>query len=243
MTTTTQRSRWLALAGNLLAAGLLMAAIVASTLIAPTEESMGHAQRIVYVHVAVAWLGLAGMLVASAGGVMYLLRRNLAWDRRALAAAELGWLCSGLTLITGSLWAHEAWGVWWTWDPRLTAAFILWTLYCGYLLVRGSLDDPHRRARVASVLAVVGTLDVPLVVMATRWFRGMHPVAPEMEPSMRAVLLMSVIGWTALFTMLWVRRCRQLDLESEVAALEQKIEYEHVTRQVPSPLAGEGRAA
>lgn len=225
MKTTSDRVRWPAVAGNLLTAGLLLGAIVAATLLAPTEESMGHAQRIVYVHVAVAWLGLAGILMAAAGGVMYLVRRDLVWDRRALAAAELGWLCSGLTLVTGSLWAHEAWGTWWTWDPRLTAAFVLWTLYCGYLLVRASLDDPHRRARVASVLAVVGMLDVPLVVMATRWFRGMHPVSPEMEPSMRAVLLVSVIGWTALFAALWSRRCRQLGLEDRIDVLEQKIEY------------------
>ncbi len=162
-------------------AGFLAAAVLAACFLAPTESSMGHAQRIVYVHVPVAWLGLLGFLVMAGSGVAYLARRDLRWDHWFQAAGELGWLCTGLTLVTGSLWAHEAWGTWWEWDPRLTTAFILWAIYSGILMVRSGLEDPHRRARVGAVLAVLGGLDVPLVVMATRWFRGLHPVAPEMD--------------------------------------------------------------
>ena len=133
--------------GNLLsalAAGLVPIALAVVFFVAPTEPTMGQAQRIVYVHVAVAWLALAGFIVMAASGGMYLLRRDLAWDHWARAAAELGWLCCTLTLATGSLWAHAAWNTWWTWDPRLTASFVLWTMYGGYLLIRGSLEDPHR---------------------------------------------------------------------------------------------------
>jgi heme exporter protein C len=115
-----------------------------------------------------------------------------------------------LTLATGSLWAHEAWGPWWEWDPRLTASLVLWLIYSGILLVRSSLDDPHQRARVGAVLAVLGAVDIPLVVMATRWFRGMHPVSPEMDPSMRLTLLVSVAAFTSLFAWLAVWRGRQL---------------------------------
>ena len=90
---------------------------------------MGDAQRIVYVHVAVAWLGLLGFVHRwPARRADVSLRRDLAWDHWSQAAAELGWLCCGLTLVTGSLWAHAAWGTWWTWDPRLTTAFILWAI-------------------------------------------------------------------------------------------------------------------
>ena len=106
-----------------LAAAAVLAA-VAAVFLAPTEASMGDAQRIVYIHVAVAWLGLLGYVVMAAAGAMYLVRRDLAWDHWALAAAELGWLSCGLTLLTGSLWAHAAWNTWWTWDPRLTASLI-----------------------------------------------------------------------------------------------------------------------
>jgi heme exporter protein C len=198
--------------GNAAVVAMALVALAAVFFVAPTERTMGDAQRIVYLHVAVAWVGLAGALVMAAAGAAYLVRRNLRWDHWAQAAAELGWLGSTLTLVTGSLWAHAAWNVWWTWDPRLTTALILWALYSGCLLLRGGVDDPHRRARLGAVLAIAGAADLPLVVMATRWFRGMHPAAPAMQPSMRAVLLASVLGFTALFALLLAMRRKQLEL-------------------------------
>lgn len=211
-------------AWNVTIAGLLGLAVWAIFLFAPTEQTMGQAQRIVYVHVSVAWLGLWGLLAMAASGTGYLVRRNLAWDHWLQAAGELGWLCCGLTLITGSLWAHEAWGTWWEWDPRLTTSFILWAIYSGILIVRASAEDPHRRARIGAVLAILGTLDAPLVVMATRWFRGLHPVSPEMEPTMRITLLISVIGFSALFATLLVRRRGQLNLERLAGELHRQTE-------------------
>jgi heme exporter protein C len=191
-------------------------------LVAPAEETMGDAQRIIYLHVAVAWLGLAGFVAMGGAGAMYLLRRDLDWDHWAQAAAELGWLAASLTLATGSLWARAAWGAWWTWDPRLLTSLILWAAYAGCLMVRGSLDDPHRRARLGAVLAIVGLLDVPLVIMATRWFRGMHPAAPGMEPAMRAVLWFSIVSFTVLFGALLAVRRRQLQLETLLVRLERE---------------------
>ncbi len=211
--------------GNLLsalAAGLVPIALAVVFFVAPTEPTIGQAQRIVYVHVAVAWLALAGFIVMAAGGGMYLLRRDLAWDHWARAAAELGWLCCTLTLVTGSLWAHAAWNTWWTWDPRLTTSFVLWTMYCGYLLVRGSAEDPHRSARFGAVLAIVGLLDVPLVVIATRWFRGIHPTSPQMEPRMRLALLISIVSFTAFFALLLVLRQTQLRAENLLSHLDSK---------------------
>lgn len=199
---------------------LVAAAILAIFLVAPTETTMGDAQRILYVHVSVAWFGLVGFVIMAATGIAYLLRRNLGWDHWSQAAAEVGWLCCGLTLVTGSFWAHSAWGSWWTWDPRLTTSFVLWAIYSGCLIVRGSLEDPHQRARVAAVLAILGALDVPLVALATRWFRSIHPVSPEMEPSMRLVLLVSVVAFTALFGLLLARRRTQLHLGSLLSNLE-----------------------
>ena len=94
-------------------------------LFAPRETTMGDVQRIVYLHVAVAWCGLAGCVVMGLAAAAYLLRRDQAWDRWSQVAGELGWLCSTLTLATGSFWAHEAWNTWWTWEPRLTASLSL----------------------------------------------------------------------------------------------------------------------
>ena len=204
-------SSWLV---HLAVSALLAVAVFAIFVGAPTESTMGDAQRIVYVHVAVAWLALVGLVVMAVAGAAYLVRRRLAWDHWFQAAAELGWLCCGLTLATGSLWAHEAWGTWWVWEPRLTSSFILWLIYSGVLMVRTGLDDPHRRARLGAVLAILGALDIPLVVMATRWFRGMHPESPEMAPAMRVTLLISVAGFSALFMLLAWRRRAQLRLQS-----------------------------
>ena len=204
----------------LVIAALLVTATIAILLIAPEESTMGDAQRIVYVHVAVAWCALAGFVAAAGAGLWYLVRRNPAADHWALASAEVGWLCATLTLITGSLWAHEAWNTWWTWDPRLTTSLILWALYAGYFVLRGSIEDSRGRARAAAVLNLIGVLDVPLVVMATRWFRGIHPRTPEMEPTMRLVLLGSIVSFTALFAYLIVRRRNQLELLQRVESLE-----------------------
>jgi heme exporter protein C len=144
----------------------------------------------------------------------------LRWDHWAQAAAEIGWLCCTLTLVTGSLWAREAWGVWWTWEPRLTSAVVLWLIFAGTFLVRGAIDYPHRRARVGAVLALFGVADVPLVIMATRWFRGIHPVTPEMDPHMRLALLVAVVSFTAWFALLMNQRRRQLELFERVATVE-----------------------
>jgi heme exporter protein C len=203
---------------------LVAAAIPAICLVAPTEATMGDAQRILYVHVSVAWFGLVGFLVMAGTGLAYLVGRDLRWDHWSQAAAEVGWLCCALTLVTGSFWAHSAWGVWWTWDPRLTTSFVLWAIYSGCLIVRGSLEDPHQRARVGAVLAVLGMLDIPLVVLATRWFRSIHPASPEMEPAMRGVLLLSVVAFTWFFGLLVARRRNQLQSERLLDKLEPKIE-------------------
>lgn len=202
---------------------MLVLAAAAAVGLAPTEETMGHSQRVMYVHVAVAWLALLGFVVVAATGLLYLLKRELAWDDWSQAAAEVGWVCSSLTLATGSLWAHAAWGAWWTWDPRLVTSFVLWSLYGGYLLTRGRVDDPHGRARVAAVLAVLGVLDVPLVVMATRWFRALHPVAPTLEPAMRLALLLSFACFAVFATLLVVGRRAQLRLERRLRTLEREV--------------------
>jgi len=196
--------------GHTVAAVMVTTAIAAIFLLAPTEATMGIAQRIVYIHVSVAWMGLAAFIFMAGTGGMYLFRRNLAWDHWSRASLEIGWLCCSLTLATGSLWAHAAWNTWWTWDPRLTTAFVLWAMYSAALVLRSGVEDPHRRARMGAIVAIVGLLDVPLVIMATRWFRGIHPKSPNMEPTMRVVLLVSVVCFTVFFTMLLLLRRSQL---------------------------------
>jgi heme exporter protein C len=207
---------------KLVVVSLLLAALLMAMQLAPMEQSMGQVQRILYIHVSVAWLGLLGFATMGGCAICYLFQRNLAWDQWSQAANEVGWLCSSLTLLTGSFWAHAAWGTWWTWDPRLTTSFVLWTLYSGCLIVRGSLQESHQSARITSSLAILGLLDLPLVIMATRWFRGIHPVSPEMEPMMLFTLLLNLVGFTLFFTLLFMRRRNQLGTECLLQELEQK---------------------
>lgn len=206
--------------------GLVACALFLVFQYAPTEVTMRDVQRILYLHVAVAWSGLVSCLIMGACGAAYLVRRRLAWDHGSRAAAEVSWLCVTLTLVTGSLWAHEAWGVWWTWEPRLTSSLLLWLIYAGLFLTRAGVDDPHRRARISAVLALLAVADVPLVIMATRWFRGVHPVAPEMSLRMRLALLASVVAFTVLFAFLALQRRKQLALAARVEEWERQSEPE-----------------
>ena len=226
------KTPWAGALPGVLLVGLMLIVNVAVALVAPRDDGMGDAQRVLYVHVSVAWLSLLSFVLMAATGIQYLRHRDLAWDAWSHAAGELGWLCCSLTLLSGSMWAHEAWGTWWTWDPRLTTAFILWLFYSGCLMVRESVKDTHRRARVCAVLATVGVLDVPLVIMATRWFRGIHPVSPEMEPTMRVVLAITVLCFTAFFSVLLVRRQMQLRLKNELNDLMRETDEEHLSAPI-----------
>jgi heme exporter protein C len=200
----------------------LAAVLSAIASLAPCEATMGNVQRVFYVHVPAAWLSLLGLLVMAGSGALYLRTRNQAWDQWSQAAAELGWICCGLTLATGSLWAHAAWGTWWTWDPRLTATFILWMIYSACLILRAQVDDPHRRGRLSAVFAVIGALDVPLVIVAAHWFRGIHPPSVALAPAMRVALWACVAAFTALFGVLLTWRRARLQSHSASASRERQ---------------------
>jgi len=199
---------------------LVVASLVLIFFVAPTEASMGHVQRILYLHISVAWCGLTGCIAMAVCGAAFVVRRQLTWDFWSQSSAEVGWLCTTLTLVTGSAWAHEAWGTWWTWEPRLTSSLMLWFIFAGIFLVRSLVDDPYHRARISGGLAILAAADVPLIFMATRWFRGVHPVSPEMEPVMRYVLAAVVFSASVLFAYLVRRRQQLLSTIESIAAID-----------------------
>ncbi len=205
---------------HLLAGILAPAAVFAIFFLAPAEKTMGPVQRILYLHVAVAWFALGACLVTGMAAGGYLLTRRPAWDHWSCAAAETGWLAATLTLISGSLWARAAWNTWWTWDPRLTTVFLLWALYSAGLLIRAAAPDAQRGARLAAVVAVVALVDLPLIFLATRWFRGMHPVAPAMPAVMRAVMGLGAAGFGLVLLLLLVHRRAQLGAAHRLDLLE-----------------------
>ena len=193
---------------------------------APEEATLGLAQKIFYIHLPMSWWALVSFFVVFASSVAYLWRRNPAADRLAAAAAEVGVLLGGLALVTGMLWARRSWGVWWTWDPRLTTTLIMWFVYAGYLVLRGLDLPPQRRNTVCAVVGVVAFLDVPLVFMSARIWRSIHPAVfgskgGGLEPEMRLTVMACVGCFGLLWAALVCLRKRQLDLRDRLDALSQ----------------------
>ena len=177
--------------------------------VAPDEATMHEVQRIFYYHVPSAMLAFLFFAVSLAGSIGFLsFRRNRTeWaqisDAWALAAAEVGVVYCTVVLITGPLWGRRAWGIWWTWDARLTTTLVLWLIYVSYLLLRRFAAGPQVQT-LAAVLGIFGALDVPIVYMSNRWWRTQHPApvfgggeGSGMDPAMVSVLLWNMLAWLA----------------------------------------------
>jgi heme exporter protein C len=145
------------------------------------DRDMGHLQKIMYVHVPAAWSSMIAFLVVFIASVMYLVRRREKYDLVAASAAEAGVVLTALTLALGSIWGRPTWGVWWTWDPRLTTTAIMLMLYAGYLALRAFTEDPERRARWSAAVGILAFLNVPIVYMSVRWWRTLHQ--PQSTPA------------------------------------------------------------
>lgn len=179
---------------------------------APTEKTMGDAQRIFYFHVPSAWIGFLAFFIVFISSVMYLLKGSHKWDTLALSAAEIGVVFTTLVLVTGPIWAKSAWGTYWTWDARLTTTLILWFIYIGYLTLRSTVDN-IRKARLAAVLGIVGFLDVPVIYLSVTIWRTMHPTllisdSGGLEPAMRTTFFVALAAFTILFALLLLARVR-----------------------------------
>ncbi len=143
-------------------------------LYAPQEMTMGEVQRIFYIHVPSGWTAGTAYLILFVASVLYLWKRSPRADDVAQAAGEVGFVFCSCLIVTGPLWAKPVWGIWWTWDARLTSTLVLWLIYVSYLILRRYATG-GQTATLAAVLAIFGFLDVPLVYMAIRWFRTQHP--------------------------------------------------------------------
>ena len=220
--------RWLDVLGLatlvFIVAGLYMAFVYAQT-----EVNMGLVYRIFFFHLgAVAASFLAIVLVAVAG-IAYLRTNSRAWDRLAEASAEIGMVFTVITLLMGMIWAKPIWGVWWTWDPRLTSYLILLLIYIAYIMLRASAHDDLRVARFSAVFGIVGALNVPIVIMSARVWRGISPVlfgtndqqqfANGLTMEMTQTLVVSIIGVVLLFIYLLIVRTRLEAMRDELVAL------------------------
>lgn len=186
---------------------LLMAASLCLTfLYAPVEESMGMMQKIFYVHVPVSWIAFLAFFVVFLSSVLYIWKRDEKWDRLANSSAELGFIFTILALVSGSIWARVIWGVWWTWDARLTTTLVLWFIYLAYFIVRLFSTEEAQAPRLASIIGVVGFIDVPICGLAIVLWRTHHPHPLVFEhgltSEMLITLLVSVCAFTSVYLVL-----------------------------------------
>jgi heme exporter protein C len=192
----------------------------------PTDATLGLSQRIFYWHVPSATSCYLAFAIAGIASIGYLRTRKADWDHAAHAGVSVGMMLATITIGTGSIWAHTAWGAWWTWDARLTTFLVLWLVFASYLLLRIFARDNEMAPRYAAVLALVGAANVPLVIMATRIFRTIHPQVINNpkggidDPRMVTTLLLSFAAFLAIVLWLWALKLAELRLAGRLDLLE-----------------------
>jgi heme exporter protein C len=216
-------------------AGLLTFALYEALVVAPTEQTMGDVQRIFYYHVPSAWTAFLLFFINFGASLVYLIKRNTKADIMALVSAEVGVVFCTVVLVTGPIWARPVWGIWWTWDMRLTLTLVLWLIYVSYLVLR-RFSSGSQTPLVAAVLAIFGALDVPLVYFSIWYFRTQHPSpvigrGGELDPRMAHVLLINWLAFSCFaFLVCWSRyRLEQVKRDvDETQALEALLETRSV---------------
>ena len=189
----------------------VMAMIIGALVVAPRETIEGDVQRLLYIHFPSILAAYGAFLVVFVASLVVLFSRDMRWDAVARGAATVGVLFTGLTLATGALWGKPIWGVFWTWDARLTSTLVLFLIYAAYLLARAMADElDEQAARFAAVFAVLGAFDIPLIMFSVLWWRTLHPqpivMRGALPPEMRAVLMIAFLGISALAVWLMVLR-------------------------------------
>src|SRR5215218_6500921 len=215
-------SDWLLVVAILALIGTFIRAIYFT----PIEARQGAAQKIFYVHVPSAFIGLyVAFGIVALAGALYLWLRDERLDRIAASSAEVGVVFMTVVLITGPMWGKPIWGTWWTWDARLTLTLFLWFVFVGYLILRGAIDDPATRARYSAVLGVLGALLVPFIHLSVYLFRTLHPMPivlkpgrPSLPGTMLATFAMSCVALTLLFAALVRARYRLAEANEALEA-------------------------
>jgi len=190
--------------------------------LSPADEVQGEAVRMLYIHVPTAWLAFLAFGVTALGSALYLFpkTRSLAWDRMAGASAEIGVLYTGLTLVAGSIWGRITWGVYWTWDARLTTTALLFVLYLGYLALRRLPATHAQRAKRCAIAGLIAVIDVPIVYGSVEWWRTLHQEATvreigdvQISGDMLFSLFVGVVAFTLVYLWLMIHKIRIARME------------------------------
>jgi heme exporter protein C len=204
-------------------AALIFFAGYAALFVAPDERTMHELMRIFYFHLS-CWVAMfCALSLAFVANIAWLVTRKPKWDWLGVAGVEVGVVCCTGGLITGVLWGRPAWGIWWTWDARLTTTFILWIMYISYLLLRGLIEEPQRRASLSAIFGIFAFLDTPLVYASNRLWRTQHPApvimgGPDsgLDAMMGKVLIVCITSVMAMMVLVLIDRYRLERLRYEL---------------------------
>jgi heme exporter protein C len=182
-------------------------------IVSPADYQMGEAVRIMYVHVPASYMAMmvyGAMALASAAALIW---RHPVADVAAKASAPIGLVFTALALLTGMLWGQPMWGTFWVWDARLTSVLILFFVYLGYIGLRAAIDDPDRASRAAAILALVGSVNLPIIHYSVEWWNTLHQPAslirgdgPTIDPAMLPALLSLILGYTTFYVTVLIWR-------------------------------------
>jgi heme exporter protein C len=200
---------------------------------APVEATMGWVQKIFYFHVPSALAAYAGFFCSFIFSIIYLLRPSDASDAMARCGAEVGLLFCAMVLTSGPLWARPIWGVYFVFDPQLTATLLLFIIYSAYLLLRFVASESPRLKKMAAALAIFGFIDVPIIHMAVKKWGGTHPLVEReggggLHPDMRVAFYVSMLTFLLLFGTIYWLRVRLANKEDELRELEFELEEQFV---------------
>jgi heme exporter protein C len=205
---------------------LLAVGLFGAFFVAPPDYQQGETVRIMYIHVPAAWLAMFAYAVMTSAALGVLVWRHPLADAAQKTAATLGAAFTFVCLVTGSLWGKPMWGTYWVWDARLTSMLVLFLLYLGLIAVRQTMDDTPRGARIASILTLVGAIDIPIIKYSVDWWNTLHQPAsvfrlggPSISASMLWPLLVMALGATALFLTLHLMAIRNEILRRRLARL------------------------
>lgn len=196
-------------------------------LVLPDDALQGAIYRIIFFHVPAAITGMIGYFVALVLSILYLSSGNFRYDSLAASVVEVAVVFSVLNIVTGSIWARIIWGIWWTWDYRLTSALVCVLIFSGYLMLRRAIDEPTQRARLSAALAIFGCIDVVIVWKSIEWFRTQHPGpvlsirtgGGNIDPAMEHMLYLNFFAILMIAAALVLVRTRQEGIAREIDSL------------------------
>jgi heme exporter protein C len=203
----------------------LIGAQVLGFLTSPPDRDMGHLQKIMYVHVPAAWNAFIAFFIVALASLAYLWKGREEHDLLAASAAEVGAVLTALTLVLGSIWGRPTWGVWWTWDPRLTSTAVLLIIFVGYLSLRSFVEDSDRRAQWSAAVGLLGALNVPIVYMSVRWWRTIHQIQSSpstVDPQYVLGLRANAIAFLLMLSYFILKRYRTAQVERAAEHLAER---------------------